>query len=604
MSKKQRLETNVPTAHEDLAYAKHRGMAVRKGAVAEIKNGLLIHNSIRNGKRKTRVLDLPHRIAFVSTAGWPVEADYMVGKSIVAASTREGFTSGVGLKQLTEEDLEGDGTQRISSVIWAAGGTPPMQTYLTSTAGTNHYHDSIVVGEITSDNGGHEGTVGRIVMMPMSPARPLAVSVTVVGHTRMGTRLLIPESLIRTLTGGMELMPRGLKATSAFERVYLPIHIPEPAPSYSDTDMSVFVPLTRSGGTERDYGERAVLLVRADVVEPGGSSYYLVPLPQLPQFSNPPWLEQGADREGFAPSYMAGSAVRLGGVDYYYGSYLGYLYPDDAEADRYREIVSTLFRLQVDPAGVYQWDVIRCGVSSTRIAHALVNATADPEDRLCFWPSAAWAAAGDTWAVFLGFGGNSGDLRSGSSGLTVDNVIHSLFVCRGDAITATGLPPGVRLFNPSSGSVRIYPRTYDRISWAQNIFVCHLNTPEHFGFTFIGIDEATNRRVLAKWDTLSGWGRWDIDLSALPNDDAGPSIGTISCYRPITLDEEYNEVGDPGFIIGLDDGGPVATYVVTAGKATFVAPVVAGAATPVGNALTKDRNTRDIYQKYTKPKEE
>ena len=239
-------------------------------------------------------------------------------------------------------------------------------------------------------------------------------------------------------------------------------------------------------------------------------------------------------------------------------------------------------------------------MSDSSIADRLVNATDDDSDRYLFWYPAAFFDGVATWGVFVAYQ-STGRVYRGIGGTSVyaDNVQVAIY--RNTTLQVIGLPPGVSMVDGLPDYLRIYPQVFDSVGARQTVFACHINSNGVFGVTFPVKDNVTGKRMLAKWDSVDGFGFWgfDFDLDATGRN----TLPAVTCYRQQSYDPDIGFYGDPGFVVSTFDEGQ-QTHVVTAGQVHTVAPVFAGAAMPVGNSLTSFGSTNDAYQVYTAPEEE
>src|SRR5690554_1893720 len=122
MPRTYKLHTNVISDHQTLAVAKSRGRRVTSGRKFEVLNGALVTHTALPKSTVTRVLDLPHRVTCANVPDvWPVDHQFMLPRNVTVAPSRDGFTSGNGLKEVPVSALEGDGTAEVPLEVVSLG---------------------------------------------------------------------------------------------------------------------------------------------------------------------------------------------------------------------------------------------------------------------------------------------------------------------------------------------------------------------------------------------------------------------------------------------------------------------------------------------------
>jgi len=454
--------------------------------------------------------------------------------------------------------------------------------------------------------------------MPMSPDRPLAVGVSASAHSNKLVQITVAESVIRQSTGfGLVARDRKKPLITAPQ---LYAFAPEPTADWGSWGVVLAFPGVDYSDEQYDHGLKGLVFtyINADVVlgtevEGSSSSVVAFHLPDVPQFQQGVWVDAGEDHDddpitGRLPSFIHGDVVaptndvgQQVGEFVYFGVYHGGV---DVVVDGENEVdyLTTLFF--ADSAGNFQ--ILRSTSAKDELPDVPVNVP-PYSDKPLYNYMTAFYAAGLVWGVCIVYRG-SGQLKNGTTGLTNRVYGLSVLVANEFGIVEDGVPAGTELFDLGDDvesltwGLTVLGGDYRTAS--QSVFACHLNTTDHFGFTFAVIQNG--RRRLAKWDTLDGFGVWDFDYEDFAGADG--SVPAVNCYRRVSVAEDSSGgqkvVGDPGFVVshnGGSEGG--ATFVVTAGKSRRVAPVGAAGGLPTGNVLSVKGSTSDAYQVYTAPEE-
>lgn len=623
MSKKHRVETNLVNAPSVLAYAKRRGQGVRRGTRREVRFGLLMEHKLHNGRRRSRIVDLPHRITIAGAVYWPEAPEYStsnaVPRDIYVAATRDGLTSGVGLSPLGISDVEVN-EDNESSLFRSYGttffGTMPDGSIGMLTRGNRDKDTaSISTPVVFTELGEWEGEP-FIEYMPMSEQRPLGVALYTSAHHNRTTFTAITEDVI-TSTTGYSLVARGRqKPQPSADQLYL--FASEVSADWGRWGTTMAFPGVSYTSEPYDHGSKGVVFayIGLDPVAPlalenSPSSIVSYTLPDVPQFGQGVWVNAGDDHEGIPitgrlPSFIRGDVVApvtptgvQVGEFMYFGVYYGgvdTVVDDGGSTTDAVDYITTLFF--ADSAGNYQ--VIR----STTAHDLLPDVPLNPpqiSNKPMYDYMTAFYAAGLVWGVCLMFEGD-GTLNNGSLGLTTTVNFIRVVVVNEFGIVAEGLPAACEMADFSTGGPitagwgpAVLGGSFRRAS--QSVFACHLNTEDHFGFTFAVIHEGV--RKLAKWDTIDGFGLWGIEYGEFA--DTTGAIPSVNCYRRVEVTDEGTTVGDPGFVVTHDSSTEGGTFVVTSGETHYVAPVAGAGGSPTGNKLSVKGSTSYAYQVYTVP---
>lgn len=615
-------------ASNAIALARRRApvVASKKGGY-DVHEGFLIQYKRRGARVTATLLDLPHELAFTTIRWWPIDFRFGGPEFLTASSSRDGFTRGTGLKDLSLDDAESAKKER-RNVRLSFSDNAPSFTYITMNTPPNPTTDSIVSTGISTDLGGAwEGDPNSYGTMPMSVDRPLGIVAHVVSHNRSFVSLAVGED-IPLVSFGRRLFARGIAEDDPNNGFFmLRPHIPYPSLTFGDDDEGALLvcPVVQSDNLTYDYGRWSLFFVwvGADLRGAVGEGIPVAGahsrLPDLPQFESHEWWNRpGEDDErvGWLPSFLFGEVTKppsggLGGV--YYGVYVAELYDhesaggDPAQAPP-TGFMCTLFKVDIAPDWRTTWYVLRCSVSRPGLEDRLVNATIDFPDRRLYAYTAAFTTETHAWGVYLTYSsdmGGGGQLEPQVTGNFTYVTDINVTVYRDQTEVGYGLPAGTRIGSDQPEYIRFGPQVLESQSFEQCIFSCHLNEGDLFGVSFVVIDEATGRYRLAKWESEEGFSLWDFDTEEMDSIVPAGTFPPVTCYRRQTVNDDGEVVGDPGFVVGVQDrSGSSHTYVITAGKAHRVAPVLAGAAMPMGNVLSGKGQTRDAYQDFTPPEED
>lgn len=601
MPKNPRIETNIASAGKWTAYARRKGAAVRKGTRYEVQGGLLMQHSNRRGKRRSRLLDLPHEIAFLGVSNWP-DPNFRFRYPLYSklAATRDGFTTGAGLKNPTEEELVELTLEKPLTTVVSGIGAP---TFLP------------IAGRISMATLPHRGAFCGLMADPsMQPenlfevpnSERFGIRALYTVHDRRDLAFQFGEAALSQWVGVSHLVTRNITEPPGgnFQSEYLDPNIPIPHSDYVENRLSVVFTAVDSTGGDTDYGVISPIFIQM-FPDPLFPDEWLVDpvkytFPDIPQFEQPEW-EPGSVNSGHTPSYANMAVANTddsGGAVIY-----GYFY-SMISAPEGRTCVSTIFRLRVDPNRVGYWGLIRCTTSGSLLTDRDFNPPADGRRFMYDLPSAFYSE-GVSWGVFFGLD-STGFPTFGPIGNQVTTYNTTPVIVRDTSVVFDALPAGYTVLNleeASSSAVKIGGAPAGTRLAYPNIFACHLLDKGEFGVTFSVYNENEDRRELAYWDSINGFGIWDLDLTEFNDRTIRSVYVPVTCYRRMTLNDDGELQGSPGFIIAAGEE-PHATFVVTDGEVTHVAPVYSLAAMPAGNALSSNESTADAYDFAPEPEED
>jgi hypothetical protein len=139
----------------------------------------------------------------------------------------------------------------------------------------------------------------------------------------------------------------------------------------------------------------------------------------------------------------------------------------------------------------------------------------------------------------------------------------------------------------------------------------HLSDQGEFGVTFVVIDQSTREWRLAKWDSITGFGFWDADLTVLPayplldpqeylfKAAPRPAWANITCHRrqKVRVSESgaVEVVGAPAFIVTLTSFNQ-SVWLISGAVVAKLGPYSGAMAAPCGNGISRTVDAAKLYQ--------
>ena len=626
MARTPRVESNLTNSPKLLALARRRGATLKKGRRHEVQEGALIRHVRRGNKTRTQILDLPHQIIVLGQSISPEDSGgqgrLLRNLLIPVASTREGLTRGNGAKLYTDTHL---------SILEAdKGGEPtvlhPIGGWVENSAGRH-----VVSGDCSDPTRAFLSSVASTdSVIDMPPGAEAMVVFYVWGHSRPFRRFSLSEAVIEQ-TAGAKLF---IRDTPKEEMRGLPIPVVR-GDWVQDNLVWVTAGVVQEFPEVPDHGRKKLLLFSTKVPpEEGDARLFSAFLPNDPRYSQdriPPNWFGVHPLGGYAPAFLDTSvAIHPAGGVVCYGTIMNRKFSGlDLSVPHW---AMTIFKLRVTAAGAATVTDVRTTTTSGALAHLNLDAPEDkrfgytrfgritevsqlpgsaPEDEASY---ISWGAA-ITVEYFPDSGGQFSDGR-GAPNLPATpigtNDMYNFFgyqrwglvVVRENQVVFDTVPEEYQISRYRS-SVPAAPEYIGTAPVNQQYVACHLSEGGEFGVSFFVWSEGDGIQ-LAKWDSIDGFGIWDVDFSEVTDPYDFTHLGCyIMCYRRQTLDEEGAPAGDPGFMVSIpEQNGPGAAYILTAGKLVKYSDFYLNGAKPMGNALTSNESTRDAYQDFTPPEED
>jgi hypothetical protein len=442
-------------------------------------------------------------------------------------------------------------------------------------------------------SGGAADSLDRDVeVYPLSASRALYTRVEFLKRGDTGTAINTTEAFVTPITGGYLMSPRDI-VDSAFQLAY-PTVTPHAATDYDPVAGTIVIatPVTKplakiADDTGQDYGKVAMFFTRSVDVSTAESftSLYLFQFPSLAAFQQTLW--RSAEERGYTPTVVHSQAIlHPDGSTTIYGRFYGFVYGTAATTQSGFEQMLTRFRLSITPEGLDSWSVLSCDVTGTDASLASRRVGSVAGQFRWVEPPTVFYGAGSPWAFWAQYDISSSGLSytpfgEGDGGATVGGFVIS--INKGATEVARGVPPNITMFRFTGAPTRLLdgaattPRRFPYVA-------CHVDTPEVFGLSFFGWDRTTEELKLCKWDTVDGFGIWEIDLTQM-NLRRSDRLPSISVYQRCSVVDGL-VVGLPSFVANSEyDGGFVEGHIIAKGVAKSMGVVGGLSVSALGNPL-------------------
>jgi hypothetical protein len=586
MSNIVRRQTNTATGAHWLRRTMATASRLAKNAKwFGVQDGYLLWAK-RVGKQRTAsVLDMPPHVRVVGNTG-VVPGQLLGSPRVKVGGNRDAFHPGIGADPtlVTVEDLDGAQFPTSFSTI-NLGATPAVFGLWRASALPE------VKGVTKLWYGGPSDSAAQVEVYPLSAARPLYTRVEFLGRGDTGTAINTPESFVTSITGGYVMSPRDIVDT-AFQLAY-PAVTPHAATDYDPIAGTIVAatPVTKSlakiaADTGQDYGSVAVFFTRSvDVgTEESGTSLYLFQFPNLAAFQQTLW--RGEEERGYTPTTVDSQAVlHPDGSTTIYGRFYGFVYGTTAPAAADFEQMLTRFMLSITPEGLASWAVLSCDVSGSDASLAARRiGSAAGQFRWVETPTVFYGG-GSPWAFWPQYNIPSDGLAYSPSyrgGYSIPTDF-AIVINRGAVEAARGRPANITLFRfPALPTVLLTDATWTTRGFSY--VACHVDTGGVFGVSFFGWDITTEELKLCKWDTVDGFGIWEVDLAQM-NLRRSDRLPSISVYQRCSVVDGL-VVGLPSFVANSEyAGGNAEGHIIARGVAKSMGLVTGLSVSALGNPL-------------------
>jgi hypothetical protein len=581
MSKIVRRQTNTATGVHWLR--RTMNIAARLGKNnkrSEIQDGYILRANRAGNQRSATLLDMAPHVRVVGNLG-TIAGQFLGSPRLKVGGNRDAFHPGAGADPipLTVEDLDeaqfptnwntiniGAAPSKFGVFLGAALPVANDRTKLRFAGRSNSFED--------------------VLFYPLDTSEPLYHRVEFIGRGDTGVAANTNEAFVTAVTGGYVFSPREIDIAPNY-----PVVLPYAATDFDPVAETIVVatpivkPIAKTqANTGKDYGLTAIFFTRSVGVTTvtGTTSLFIFNFPASDFFEQSLWF--GEEAFGYTPALIQHEAVlKPDGSTTIYGTFLSFLYgtaPEDEED--FREML-TRFKLDVSAAGQPNWSVLKCDVAGFE---ASLNArrfnSVEGEFEFSNKP-VVFYGAGDTWAFWLSYDLTANGLNFFSGGRATASD-SSITINKGGAVVAQGGPLNVVLTRDLGELVTFIPLVTARNEYAFSYVACHVDTPEVFGLSFFGWDRTTEELKLCKWDTVDGFGIWEVDLTQM-NLRRADRLPGISVYqRCSVVDGEV--VGLPSFVANSEyGGGNVEGHIIAKGVAKSMGLVTGLSVSALGNPL-------------------
>lgn len=582
-----RRQTNTATGAHWLRRVMARASRLAKNTKwFGVQDGYLLWAKCVGKQRTASVLDTPPYVRVVGNLG-TISGQLLGSPRLKVGGNRDAFHPGAGADPapLTVEDLnEAQFPTNFSTInltdrpsvfgLWRAAALPEAK------------------GVTKLWFGGAADSLAQVAVYPLSSSRELYTRVEFLGRGDTGTAVNTTEAFVASVTGGYLMSPREIVVT-AFRLAY-PTVTPHAATDYDPVAGTIVIatPVTKplekiEADTGQDYGRVAMFFTQSFDVGTEGSltSPYLVEFPNLDAFQQTLW--RSAEERGYTPTTVHSQAIlHPDGATTVYGRFYGFVYGTTASTQSGFEQMLTRFRLSITAGGLASWSVLSCDVTGTDASLASRRVGSVAGQFRWVEPPMVFYGAGSPWAFWAQYDISSSGLSyapfgDGDGSATVGDFVIS--INKGAVEVARGVPANITLFRFTGAPTWLLdgaattPRKFPYVA-------CHVDTPEVFGLSFFGWDRTTEELKLCKWDTVEGFGIWEIDLTQmnLRRADRLPSISVY--HRCSVVDGEV--VGLPSFVANSEyAGGNAEGHIIAKGVAKSIGPVTGLSVSALGNPL-------------------